>query len=294
MRRRWLHAIWVLLAGLQVARSQVHESLTIGAGDMLHVTIFREPELEQRARVKDSGVVVLDLVGQVHVAGLTAADAGEQLARLYESEHFLKHPQVSVLVEESVTARADVLGEVARPGTVPLTSPRSLLAVLSEAGGLTPAADRHVTIKHTGEPPSTVLVSNQPGKALGDADVLVHPGDTVLVPKAGIVYVLGDVGRPGGFPMQDDSRLSLLQALTLAAGTNKTAASNSARLLRKVNGVMEEQPLPLAAIERGKKPDLELQADDIVYVPFSLAKNVALGASSIVASASSAAVYAVQ
>ena len=285
--------VFTLLCACAGAGAQAVESLVIGRGDLLHVTVFREPDLEQRVRVKDSGQVVLALVGEVELAGLTAADAGDRIAKRYQDAHLLNRPQVNVLVEESAPERAEVLGEVGRPGSVPLTTTRSLLDVLSEAGGLTASADRHITIRHPGEAPRTVLLSNHPETALGEADVPVRPGDTILVPKAGIVYVLGDVGRPGGFPMQDDSRLSLLQALTLAAGANRTASEGGARLLRKVNGTVTEQPLALRAIERGKQPDVQLEADDIIYVPFSLAKNIALGANSIVASASSAAVYAV-
>ncbi len=268
------------------------ESLLIGPGDLLHITIFRENDLEQKVRVKDSGEVLLQLVGNVPVKGLPPAEAAEKIAKLYQQGGFLNHPQVAVFVEESVSERAAVLGEVEHPGLVPLTSSRSLLDVISQAGGLTTTADRHITIRRAGQPPSTVFLSNNAGKALADADVLVQPGDTILVPKAGVVYVLGDVGRPGGFVMQDDARLSLLQALSLASGANKTAAENKARLLRKINGVVTEQPLALKAIERGRQTDPQLEADDIVFIPFSIFKNVALGATTILASASSAAVYA--
>jgi len=268
------------------------ESLLIGPGDLLRISVFRETDLDQKVRVKDSGEIQLQLIGNVFVKGLPAAEAADRIAKRYKDGGFLNQPQVAVFVEESVTQQAAVLGEVEHPGVVPLTSSRSLLDVLSQAGGLTVLADRHITIRRPGQPPTTVFVSNNADKALAEADVLVQPGDTILVPKAGVVYVLGDVGRPGGFVMQDDAHLSLLQALSLAAGANKTAAQNKARLLRKVNGVVSEQPLELKAIERGEQPDRQLQADDIVFVPFSLLRNVAVGATSIVASASSAAVYA--
>ncbi len=280
-------------ADLPGSAARTAESLLIGPGDLLHITFFREDNLEQRVRVKDSGEAKLQLIGAVQLKGLSPGEAAEKIAKLYKDDGFLNQPEVSVFVEESVTQRAAVLGEVEHPGLVPLTSSRSLLDVISEAGGLTTIADRHITIRRPGVSATTVFLSNKPDQALAEADVLVQPGDTVLVPKAGVVYVLGDVGRPGGFVMQDDSRLSLLQAISLASGANKTAAENQARLLRKVNGAMIEQPLSLKAIERGRLPDPQLQADDIVFVPFSVMKNIALGATSIVASASSAAVYAV-
>jgi polysaccharide export outer membrane protein len=267
------------------------ESLVIGPGDLLHITVFREADLEQKVRVKDSGEIALQLIGNVLVKGLPPAEAADKIAGRYKDAGFLNQPQVSVFIEESATEQAAVLGEVQHPGVVALTSSRSLLDVISQAGGLTLIADRHITIRRPGQPPTTVFLSNNAGKALADADVLVQPGDTILVPKAGIVYVLGDVGKPGGFVMQDDARLSLLQALSLAMGANKSAAENSTRLVRKVNGEVTEQPLELKAIERGKQPDPQLEADDVIFVPFSMLKNIALGATSILASASSAAVY---
>ncbi len=268
------------------------ESLVIGPGDLVSIHVFREEDLNTKLRVKDSGTIALPLIGSVRVAGLPAADAASLIADRYRADGFLNHPQISVLVEESATQKVDVLGEVARPGSVMLSSPRNLLDVLAEAGGLLKSADRHVTVRRPSGAPITVLVPNDASAELPSAGLLVSPGDTVLVPRAGIVYVLGDVGRPGGYLMQDDSALSLLQALSLAAGVTKTASESGARLIRKTNGVATELPLPLKAIQRGKLPDPQLRNDDVVYIPFSLGKNLALGASSIAASASSALIYA--
>ncbi len=291
MRTRTLSAALVLFSAASAFSQTAPESLLIGPGDMLSVHIFRESDLDSKLRVKDAGTITLPLIGSVAVAGMPPSEAAAAIAERYRGGHFLNQPQVSVLIEESTTEQASVLGEVARPGAVSLSTPRTLLEVLAAAGGLTKAADRHVTIQHRGAPDATVLVPNDP-TAQADT-VLVAPGDTVLVPRAGIVYVLGDVARPGGFLMQDDSKLSLLQALTLAAGATKTAAENDARILRKRNGVVTELPLRLKEIEQGKLPDIALKNDDIVYVPFSLTKNFALGASSIASSATSAIIYAV-
>jgi polysaccharide export outer membrane protein len=289
LTRRCAVALILLLC---TAHIHAQESLLIGKGDLLHITVMREADLEQRVRVRDSGEVSLALVGNISVLGLTPSEAGDKIAHSYLAGQFLKHPQVSVLIEEYATQSVSVLGQVAHPGAVQLTTPRSLLDVLSMAGGLTEAADRNVTIEHGGKSPNRtqVFIPNKPEDA-SNLDILVQPGDTVIVPKAGIVYVLGDVGRPGGYIMQDDSRLSVLQAVSLAAGSNKTAAEKHVRLIRKVDGKYTEQDLPLREIERGKQPDVALSANDVLYVPFSLSKNVALGATGIVASASSALIY---
>ncbi len=273
------------------AQAQAGESLRISAGDLLSVHVFREDDLDTKLRVKDAGTVTLPLIGPVKVAGLAAADAAELIAARYRTEGLLKQPQVSVLIEESVAGQVAVLGEVARPGTVPVNSRRSLLDVLAQAGGLLKTADGHVTLRRASGESTQILVANDAAHQLAASNLLVQPGDTVLVPRAGIVYVLGDVGRPGGYLMQDDAQLSLLQALSLAAGPSKTANEQGARLIRKQNGTSVEMPLHLRATERGKTPDLALQNDDIVYVPFSLARNLALGSSTIAASAASAVIY---
>jgi polysaccharide export outer membrane protein len=269
------------------------ESLLIGPGDLLHITVLREPELEQQVRVLDSGAVALALVGETKVQGLTPAQAADRIAAQYRDGKFLLHPEVSVLVEQYATQSVSVLGEVGHPGTVQLAAPRSLIDVLSQAGGLTEYADRHITIERanpTGER-VRVFLPNRADDAL-NADVLVRPGDTVIVPKAGIVYVLGDVARPGGYVMQYDSKLTVLQAIALAAGASKTASERRVRLVRNVDGQTLSINLPLRDMERGREPDLPLRANDILYVPFSLGKNISLGIAQITAAASSALIYA--
>ncbi len=267
-------------------------SLVIGPGDLLSMKVFREDDLNLEVRVKDAGTVALPLIGTVPVAGLAPADAAERIAALYRSEQFLNDPQVSILIEQSAAENVEVLGEVAHPGAVVVTAPRSLLDVLAQAGGLLRSADRHITIRRAAGTNVTVFVPNGAAADMASAGVLVSPGDTVLVPRAGIVYVLGDVGRPGGYLMQDDSHLSVLQALALAAGATKTANQGKARLIRMEQGSPVVIPLELRAREKGKLPDMPLCNDDILYVPFSFGRNVALGATAIAASASSALIYA--
>ncbi len=294
MRIRALE-ILLLLPALACAQpmfpQQAPESLLIGPGDLVSVHIFRADELDTKGRVKDAGTLTLPLIGATPVAGLAAADAADAVAKRYKEAGFLNEPQVAVYIEESAAQQVAVLGEVSHSGTVPVSSPRSLLDVLAAAGGLLKTADGHVTVRRPSGEAVCVLVANDAAHRVSAGNIKVNPGDTVLVPRAGIVYVLGDVGRPGGYLMQDDARLSLLQALSLAAGTTKTAKEGAVRLLRRVNGVTMELPVHLRAAEQGKAPDLALENEDILYVPFSLGKNLTLGASSIAASAASAVIY---
>jgi polysaccharide export outer membrane protein len=271
------------------------ESLLIGPGDLLRISLLREPELDQHLRVLDSGDIVLTLAGKVSVQRLTPAQAAARIATQYREGNFLLHPEVSVFVEEYATQAVTILGQVVHPGTVRLTAPRTLIDVLSLAGGLTPDADRHIVLQRGGKDGERIrtFLSNRAEDAL-NADILVRPGDTILVPKAGIVYVLGDVAHPGGYVMQNDSQLTVLQAIALAAGTSKTASEKRVRLVRTIDGLSHSIDLPLRDMERGRAPDVPLRANDILYVPFSLTKNISLGIANITAAASSALIYAIK
>ncbi len=276
-----------------IAEPAHSESLLIGPGDLLRISVLRESELDQRARVLDSGEVPLSLIGKVRVEGLTPAQAATRIAEKYRDGNLLLHPEVSVFVEEFATQAVTVLGEVAHPGTVRLNAPRTLIDVLSLAGGLMPDADRHIVLERGGKDGERIraFLPNRADDAL-NADILVRPGDVVIVPRAGIVYVLGDVAHPGGYVMQNDSQLTVLQAIALAAGTSKTASERRVRLVRNVDGMSQSIDLPLRDMERGRIPDVPLHPNDILYVPFSLAKNISLGLANITAAASSALIYA--
>jgi polysaccharide biosynthesis/export protein len=274
---------------------QQQESLLIAPGDLLGVYIFDTPELEQHVRVNDAGMVPLLLVGDVKLAGLTVAEADRAIEQKMIAGKYMVHPQVSIRVEQYMTQNVSVLGQVKNPGAYSIATPRSVLDVLTLAGGLTDLADRQIMIQRHSDPSKKTqyFLSNNSNDAL-EKQVLVYPGDTVLVPKAGIVYVLGDVGHPGGYPMAtNDSTITVLKAVALADGTNKTALISGMRLIRKdANGNAQDIPLQFSDIQKGKSPDLALKPEDIVYVPSSHMKNVAINATGIMAAAASAAVFA--
>jgi polysaccharide export outer membrane protein len=269
------------------------ESLTIGPGDMLHLKVLEAPELEQSSRVSDAGTLTLILGGKVQVAGLTPAEAAVAIERALVEGHYVLTPHVSVTTEQTATQNVTILGQVRTPGSYPIATPRPILDVLALAGGLNDLAQRKVTIqRHASKERVDYVLSNSANAAL-DANVPVYPGDTVLVPKADVVYVLGDVNRPGGIAIvTNDSKLSALQALSLAGGTPPNAVPSHSRLIRKqADGSHVELPLQLSAMQKGKEPDIPLQGDDIIYVPFSYARNMAVGAGSLVGATSSAAIY---
>ena len=276
------------------ASPSTKDTVLVGPGDSLHVLVYDEQSLEQRVTVSDQGNATFFLVGSIHVAGQSANQIARNLEGLLGG-HYLVHPNVNITIEQSATMQVAVMGEVHSPGTFEIASARTILEVISMAGGLTDAADRNITIQHgTGKADAVnVFVPNNAQDAIAQSS-MVYPGDTVIVPKAGIIYVLGDVNRPGGYYMQRDSKLSVLQALGLAGGLQMTAAAPSSRLVRRdataPNGYVDIK-LQLRAIQNGKQKDMALQADDVIYVPFSYARNFLIQGNAILASATSAIIY---
>jgi polysaccharide export outer membrane protein len=274
---------------------QASASIKIGPGDLLEITVFDVPEMTQQVRVGADGKAELQLLGNTAVAGLTAQEAAETIARELRDQKFLLHPQVNVLVKEYASQGVSVMGEVQKPGVYTVLGPRSLLDVISMAGGLTNVADTRVTVKRRSGGEDQLMVklkTDDPATSLSN-NVQVYPGDLVLVPRAGIVYVLGDVNRPGGFVMQDSGKISLLQALAQAGGASKNASLSKAVLLRKSAQGYVTHKLDIARIERGQQPDLELGANDILFVPTNGFKNALSSTQNIASSIGSASIYAV-
>lgn len=266
----------------------------IASGDLLSISVYDSPELTQKVRVESDGGVQLALIGPTKVAGLTAQQAAEMIARELHDHNFLLHPQVNVLIEEYASQGVSVTGEVQHPGVYSVLGARTLLDVISMAGGLSTAADTNITIRRRSGTDENVSVNlkNDDAKTSLANNVQVYPGDLVVVPKAGIVYVLGDVNRPGGFTMQNNGKITLLQALAQAGGTNRSAAMNGATLLSKTaNGYVSKQ-IRIGDLVRGRGEDIELHPSDILYIPNSALKSVGQSTLAIVTSLGSASVYA--
>jgi polysaccharide biosynthesis/export protein len=285
-------SVLLLLFGLAPSSQAQQESLLIGPGDLLHLQVYDTPEMEQRARVTDAGNIPFSFLGNVRVASLTPEQAAKQIESRLIAAGVMLHPQVAVRVEAYATQNASVMGEVQKPGPYEIDTPHKVVDVLALAGGLTSIADRHITIERYGSKQKVeYYYSNAGGAALSD-DPMVYPGDTVVVSKVAIVYVLGDVLKPGGYPISsNDSRMTVLQAIALAGYANHTAAVGKSKLVRETPTGVEEIDLQVSAMEKGKKPDVALLPDDVVYVPFSFVRNIGVNGQGILASASAAAIY---
>lgn len=269
--------------------------LQISAGDLLEVSVFDTPDLSGKLRVDEHGNIALPLAGDLTVSQLTAEQAARVIEAKLSRAEILKDPHVLVTVLEYSTQGVTLLGEVKQPGVYPLLGPHSLLDLISAAGGFTPEAGELVTITHRAEPnnPVAVKLGTKPGSTTRSSNVDIRPGDTIMVSHAGIVYVIGDVGKPGGFLIQRNNHLTVLRAMALAQGPNKTAALNSAKLIRQTDDGREELPVPLKKILSNKAPDRTLADGDILFIPSSAAKNALVTVESVLPSAASASIYRV-
>jgi len=273
--------------------SVASESLLIGSGDLLHIEVYDTPQLDQHPRVDDAGNVPLLFVGGIALRGNTPGQAAALITAHLISAGVMNHPQVTVTVDQYATQDVSVIGQVSRPGNYPIHTARSILEVLSMAGGLAPLANRTVLVRrHEGAAKQeTYYVANTPDRN-DMSDLKIFPGDTIVVSRMDLVYVLGDVGRPGGYPVFDnDSPTTVLKTLAEAGSLNKTAVWSGTKLMRKTNGNYVSIPVDVAGIRSGKAPDVQLEANDVLFVPFSFARNFLLNGSAIAASVATAAVF---
>lgn len=269
--------------------------LKLGPGFLVRLNVLDDEDFSGAYRIDDLGEITVPVLGTVHVAGQTAAEAREQIKKQLLKGKILNDPQVTLTVVEYTAPEVTIIGEVSSPGKYPLLVPRKLIDVLALAGGTTLLAGNEVQITSDSQPDRPVVVHYSRGtnpKII--ENVLVHSGDTVQVKRAGIVYVLGAVVRPGGYVMQEEGSLSLLQAISLANGTSSAASTKKIYLLRrKSDGTAVDMALSYKGITQGKYSDLQLQAMDVLFVPTSKVKSVFVNSQSVLASAASASIYAV-
>ncbi len=249
-------------------------ALPIGVGDVLEVSEFHTPEFHSAVRVAADGTVILPLVGSVRVIGLSEQEASRAIEQAFVAGEMLLHPQVSVLVTNAVGQDVSVLGEVARPGVYPYTVHHRLLDLLSAASGLSANAGRLVSIFHREDAKAAhPFVLDPSGMDLkSEHNPELAPGDTVLVSRAGLVYVIGDVVRPGGFAVDPVQGLTVVQALSLAWGATPNASVGKAILIRDQAGGRTLTTLNLRRMIRGQDPDQPVRDRDILFVPDSTTK----------------------
>jgi polysaccharide biosynthesis/export protein len=263
---------------------------TIGPGDLIDLSVFHVPELVMKVRVDSNGDVSLPLLGSLKLAGLTVQDAQRLIGSELVRRQLVIKPEVSIFIEEYATQGITVYGEVNTPGIYPLLGPHRLYDAISAAGGFTPKAGHTVTILHKNKLDPEEVIDLTDRKTQEQLNVTISPGETIIVSRAGVVYVLGEVNKPGAFLMENGTSISLMKAIALAGSTTKLASLKHAIIVRNSSDGMIEMEVSLDKIYHGRAADLPLHPEDIVFIPLSNLKNY--GAMGIQA-AIQAAVYSV-
>jgi polysaccharide export outer membrane protein len=256
--------------------------LVIGSGDLIDVSMFDAPELSGRFRVDDKGDVEIPLLDPVHVAGLTAGQAAKLIEDQYVKAEILTPEQSrsTVLIEEYANQGITVSGEVKNPGVYPAFGVKMLNDVVTAAGGPTQLAKSTVIVTRRSDPQHPVTLAYDPdARPQETPEAQIFPGDTVSVPRAGIVYVLGAVNKSGGYVLDGHDEVTAQKAVALAGGTGRAPAMNRAQLVRNLDdGRKVMITVPLDRIFEGKAPDILLRNGDILYVPTNTRRIVTLAA----------------
>jgi polysaccharide export outer membrane protein len=269
--------------GLSTHVSEPHETMSQGStstmrlepGDLVEIGVYNVPELTTKTRISGKGEIYLPLIDYIHIAGLTAEESENLIQKRLSDGGFVKNPHVTLFVDQYASQGASVLGEVAKPGVYPVVGEQRLFDLISAAGGFTEKAGRSIAVTHRDFPDkSTTVPLSRNVTDNAESNIPIMPGDTIIVHKADLVYVVGDVGRPSGFLM-DTGHLTVLQAIALAGGTTRTANLGGAKIIRKGPNGISETSVELKQILRAKAPDVTMQADDILFVPTSAAKVIA-------------------
>ena len=267
--------------------------LTLAPGFMLSLNVLDDLDFTGTFRIDQLGNITVPILGTMYVAGETVAQARLQIRNRLLDSRILNDPQVELTVVEYTAPAVTVLGEVASPGKYPVLAPRKLVDVLALAGGTTITAGNEVQIAHGNQSVEPVLVhyskTTNPKAIEG---VMVEPGDTVLVKRAGIVYVLGAVARPGGFVMQEEGTLNVLQAIALAFGTTPLASTSKIFILhRNADGSVVNTGVPYKKMTRGQGPEVQLHAADVLFVPTNTLRALYANTQQLVDAAATSAIY---
>jgi polysaccharide export outer membrane protein len=270
------------------------DAYKVGPEDTLTVQVLDVNEVPDRpVKVDKNGYIDLPLIGRIEAAGKTTPEL--EAAMVERLKKYVRNPRVSVHVNEYHSSPVSVLGEVNTPGVYQLSGPKHLLEMISLAGGL--RADAGTTVQITRETSAGPL--NIPGARLdltgkyqsAEVDltsltsgkdpalnILMQPEDVVSIPKADLVYVIGNVKKAGGFMLRAKEQMTVLQALSLAEGMDSTAAGQNAKILRKPEPGAErtEIAVNVKKILSNQAPDVPLQADDILFIPNNTARSVGI------------------
>jgi polysaccharide export outer membrane protein len=237
----------------------------LGAGDVMRISVYQNPDLTLETRVSENNVVSFPLLGSIKVGGLSVTQTEQLITDGLKKGNFVKNPQVTIVVLQVKGNQASVLGQVNRPGRYPIeTADMRLTDLIANAGGVVSGAGSETLIltgKRGGQPYRAEI--DLPGIFAvggGAQDVFIQHGDVVWVDRAPMVYIYGEVQRPG--PMRLERGMTLMQSLATGGGITQRGTEKGIRVHRKsADGKVEIIQLPM---------DESLKDGDVVYVKESL------------------------
>ena len=268
-------------------------------GSLLSMDVYGIPELSGMAlRLDAEGNATVPTLGPVHLGGLTVMQAQDALTKALVSGEILVAPNVKLNVVQFAAEYVSVLGEVQSPGRFQLIAARSLADVLALAGGETLAAGDDIEIQRVPRAENSASIAGTQHIHYTQRDPLsnlrsvsVAPGDSVFVRRAGVVYVLGAVNRPGGYLMVNSGSLNIYQALSLAGGTTLDAARNGMYIIRPHEEAFEQIKVPFAKLAKQSQTEIQLRWNDVLYIPRSGWRVSFLDGSAIIGAAVNGAIY---
>jgi polysaccharide export outer membrane protein len=241
--------------------------LRLHPGDLIEVTLYGVHDYDSKVRIDANGNADLPLVGPVHLEGLTLQQAQVKIGDTLDAAGMIRNPDVTITVLDSTQDIITVSGEVNSPKTIPAFGAMHLLDAITAAGGLTRSASHAISILRPGAPEPLLVQLGPDLMQASTENILVYPGDQIIVPRTGVVYVVGAVKAQSAYPLANGTPLTLMQAVTLAGGVNFDAANSKTRIIRTIGTKREEIPIDMHKVMFGKVPDPVLQNDDIVFVP---------------------------
>lgn len=246
-----------------------HEA-KLASGDLIAIRVFEQPDYAPEVRIGADGSVLLPLIGVVRMSGLTISEAETMIAQRLEQGGFYRSPQVTIQLMEGPNQVATISGEL--HSLIPIVGSRRLLDVLSAAGGLPATASHVITISRPGvAEPIVVDLGTDPLRS-ELANIPIFAGDTIIIGRIGVVYIIGAFKSPGSIPLTQYSPLTLMQATALSGGLMYQGKYDDLRLVRTEGNRRVVVKLDIQRIMHGKDPDPILQANDILFLPDSTIK----------------------
>lgn len=278
MNRYLFFTGWLILCMicLPVYSQVVSQEYRVGPKDLLEISVFGLDELNTTVRVSEDGNITLPLLGEIEIEGLTKTQVENKLRDLL-AEKYLQDPQVTIFIREYQSKRVSVLGAVSNPGPYELLGSQTIMQIIAMAGGMTPdAGDQIIVLRQQEDGTSrSIRISVEELVIKGNAqlNIQMEPGDIINIPVDEIfhIYVFGQVNSPGALEVKSSNIPTLLRAIAQAGGFRERAAKGRVLIKRKdEEGKEIKIKVNVKDIIKGKKEDVQLQQNDVVFVPESI------------------------